>query len=320
MTMRLLSVLLCLLLSVAAPSVAFAQSASNPAPLSQTLKGEAKQAYDGAKLLFEDGDPAGAFTKFNHAYEVSKEPRLLWNMAICEKELRHYASAARLVGRYLSEAGNEISAESRANALATQKALRGFYSELTLENLPTGARVFVDDVSAGIAPLKEPILVDLGQRRIGVELEGYESFEQQLEVPGATPVTLRVSLVALKTAASLSVTTKGKSDVISIDGKVVGNGQWRGSLPAGDHVLRVTAPGKRAFQSHIQLSPGGSRSLEVTLEDQKKAVIWPWLVGGAVLLAGAGVGGYFLLRSEKESGQVPQGDLGTIYLPALRAP
>lgn len=318
--MRLLPLLLCLFLSLALPAAAFAQSAATPAPLSETLKGEAKQAYDGAKLLFDDGDPAGAFTKFNRAYELSKEPRLLWNMAICEKELRHYASAARLVGRYLSEAGRTISAESRANALATQKALRGFYSELTLRSLPVGARVSVDGVSAGAAPLKDPVPVDLGQRRIRVELDGHEPFERQLDVPGATPVTLEVSLVPLKSASSLSVSTKGRTDVISVDGKVVGNGHWQGSLPAGEHVVRVTAPGKKAFQSHIQLSSGGSRTLEVTLEDEKKAAVWPWLVGGAVLLAGAGVGGYFLLRPDNESGKVPQGDLGSIYLPALRVP
>lgn len=315
--MQVASFALLLCLGVAVPSAALAQS--NVTPLSESLTGESRQAYDAGKLLFEDGDPAGAITKFKRAYELSKDPRLLWNMAVCEKEARHYASAARLVARYLNEGGNRLTPENRSNAEATRDALRGFYSELTLKALPAGARVTIDDVSVAPALLTAPIPVDLGQRRVRVELEGYEAFERAIDVPGATPVELQVTLTKAVHSASLSVASSGKEDVISLDGKAIASGHWQGTVTPGEHVVRVTGPGKKPYEVRFQLANKASRSLQVSLEDEAKrgGALWPWLVGGAAVAVGAGIGGYFLLKPEDKQAPMPDGKLGTIYIPLL---
>jgi phosphate/sulfate permease len=122
-----------------------------------------------------------------------------------------------------------------------------------------------------------------------------------------------VTLTAVRTSATLSVVA-GSQDVISVDGKVVGSGQWLGTLPAGEHVVRVTAPGKKAYETHLQLTPKGSRTLQVTLADEKSATVWPWLVGGAAVAVGAAIGGYLLFKPGDQPGKAPQGTLGTIYL------
>lgn len=305
-----------LLLASATPSFAQTASASASAPLAESLKGEARAAYDGAKLLFEDGDAAGALAKFQRAHELSGDPRLLWNMAVCEKELRHYARAARYVASYLETGAGKLSAESRQSAEGTRDALRAFYSELSLEGVPPGSRVSVDGASVGTAPLTGPVPVDLGRRRIRVEAPGFEAFEQQLDVPGATPMSLKVTLTPAKTSGVLHVSSSGAQDVIAIDGKVVGSRDWQGSLPAGEHLVRVTARGKKAYESRIQLSVGGDRSLQVSLQDDSKVTLWPWIAGGAAVLVGAGIGGYFLLKPDDAAGEAPHGKLGTIYLPA----
>ncbi|HKQ68527.1 MAG TPA: hypothetical protein VJT73_04270, partial [Polyangiaceae bacterium] len=66
-------------------------------PLSETLTGSAKTDYDAAKILYQDGDYSGASLKFKQSYEASKDVRLLWNMAACEKSQRHYAKVQKLV-------------------------------------------------------------------------------------------------------------------------------------------------------------------------------------------------------------------------------
>jgi hypothetical protein len=60
---------------------------------------------ESAKLLFDDGDHAGARTRFKRAYDVSKDVALLWNIGVCEKALNHCAGSARVVSRYLKEGG-----------------------------------------------------------------------------------------------------------------------------------------------------------------------------------------------------------------------
>src|ERR1700733_6393409 len=81
----------CVLALLAAPAPAAAQPRkpgravfAPPKPLSATLTGQAKADYDGGVLLYQDGDHATALQKFQHAYDVSKDPRLLWNVAACE--------------------------------------------------------------------------------------------------------------------------------------------------------------------------------------------------------------------------------------------
>ncbi len=301
-----------LLSALPSPAVAAA-----PAPLSQSLTGEAKAAYDSGRLSFEDGDSPGALAKFSHAYDVSHDPRLLWNMATCEKELRHYARAATLIGRYLNEGGNRISAEQRQSALDTQSALRAFYVSLTLSGLPEGATVFVDDTQVGRAPLSEPLLVDLGERSVRVEQPGFEPNETKLEVAGGgeleVTVTLKRSTVQSVQPPRLSIVSAGAQDIVAIDGKVVGSQRWEGALSIGEHSVRVTAPHKKPYESHVQLLAGSTRSLQVTLEDESHgSTLWYWVAGGAVLAAGAVVGGYFLLKPDDPSH--PTGKLGTVQL------
>src|SRR5437762_13903717 len=77
--------------------------AASTKPLTQALTGEAKADYDAGKVLASDGDFAGALIKFTSAYEQSKDARLLWNVAVCEKNMRHYSRVIATLNRYLSE-------------------------------------------------------------------------------------------------------------------------------------------------------------------------------------------------------------------------
>jgi hypothetical protein len=291
-----------------------------PAPLAQSLTGEAKAAYDSGRLLFEDGDSSGAMAKFSHAYDVSHDARLLWNVAACEKELRHYARAATLIGRYLKEGGNRISAEQRQSALETEHALRAFYVNVTLKGVPDGAIVLVDGTQVGRSPLAEPLLLDLGTRVVRVEQPGFEASETKLEVAGGGELEVAVSLKALPAVsaapARLSVVSSGERDIVAIDGKVVGSQHWEGPVTIGDHTVRVTAAGKKPYEAHVQLLAGSTRGLQITLEDESHGSnVWFWVAGGAAVAAGAAVGGYFLLKPQESAGAHPEGKLATVYLP-----
>lgn len=77
---------------------------STARPLAQSLRGEALEAYKRARLLFSEKDFPGALAMFQISMEKSRDPRLLWNMAACEVEQRHYTKALGYMKRYLREA------------------------------------------------------------------------------------------------------------------------------------------------------------------------------------------------------------------------
>lgn len=310
----------CIALAVAvfeAPSLAQSGTAPSAAvSLADSLQGPARQAYDSAKLLAANHDFVGALTEFRHSYELSKDPRLLFNMAICEKELRHYGRMEVLLGQYLSE-GNAalISPENRATALEAMNAARPLVATLRVSVNEAGASVTVDGEPVGKTPLVTPVRVDLGRHTIAVKKEGFDSVEQTIETPGGSDTPVTITLTAPKHAAQLVVVAEAEATV-AVDEQVVGKGRFDGMIPAGTHEIRVTLAGKLPYQTQIELHTGETRTMEVTLEGEHKRPIWPWIAGGAVLAAGAVVGGYFLFKPE-DHGTPLMGQLATVQANAF---
>jgi serine/threonine protein kinase len=90
------------------------------------------------------------------------------------------------------------------------------------------------------------------------------------------------------------------------------------SAPSGAvQATSASQGGKKPYEVHLQLASKSSRTLQVTLQDEHRgATLWPWIAGGAAVVVGASIGGYFLFKPAQEPGKAPEGKLGTIYLPA----
>jgi hypothetical protein len=289
--------------SPAAAPVAPPASTEPPKPLAETLTGEALAEYESASLLYRDGDYAGAVTKFNHAYDLAHDPRLLWNIAVCEKNLRHYASVQRLVTRYLAEGGAFLTAEDRASAEALLSAIASFVSSLTVNVNPAGAAVIVDGRVVGKSPLPEALNVDMGSHVIGAQLEGYVEQKRTIELVGGRATDVSFELQEMRHEGKLRVFA-GPREEIYIDGKIAGIGQWEGVLPSGVHRVRVTAPEKKPYESDVSVVDAEVSSVNVSLSDiekqQSSTSPWLWILGGAAVAAGAGLGGYYLFRSPND--------------------
>ena len=294
-------------------AIALAATNARAETLAEALTGQAKTEYDAGRNLLEIHDDQAAFLKFKRAYELSKDARLLWNMAICQKELRHYAKAVALVDLYLEQGGDKLSAEMRANAVATRTALNGLHSEAVLTNAPAGASVFVDDEPAGTTPLAKPIPLDVGAHVIRLEHPDYETATYPLkEVTGGQPVSVAVTMKP-RTGGQLHVLA-GAGDTIAVDGTVVGTESWRGEVKPGSHTVRVSAKAKKPYVVDVDMKPRGSRSLQVSLQDEATGgPIWPWIAAGAAVVAGVSVvGGYFLFAPQDGTAPPPAGKLGTV--------
>lgn len=309
-----------------------AKPAPPPAPaappsLSESLTGDAKADYEAAKLLYGNGDHAGALVKFTAAYDKSKDPRLLWNMAACEKSLRRYSNLVALLRRYLAEGQSVLSDAEKADAEALIKVSQPLTASLDLAVTESGARVFVDDNPVGETPLAAPIVVDVGPRKIRIEKAGFEPYREELVVGDSPRVKLVAKLEKAVTDATLIVYTARPKDEITVDGTLRGLGTWKGSVPSGSHTVRVTAPEMRPYQSDIFLREKESRTIAITLEREPvrpSAGIpaWVWIGGGALVLAGGAVGGYFLFKPEDKQAETPVGTLdpGSVQASLPRAP
>lgn len=297
---------LTLLASAGRPCAADEPAAAPRPTLSESLTGDAKTDYEAAKVLFENGDFAGAATKFGQAHERTKDPRLLWNIAVCEKGLRHYVRVQKLVARYLEEGRDLASPEQARAARALVEAVKPFVGTLKISAEP-GAEIAIDGEPVGVTPLPARVPVDLGSHKLTAEKQGFRSFAAAFTIAGGDETSLDVVMKAQSTKARLSVLT-GEGDSIAFDGTVVAVTRWQAEVEAGTHALRVTAPRRKPYEIRLDLEGGANRTVEVTLESESRP-LWPWIAGGIALSGLAVVGGYFLFKGDERPAEQPQGSL-----------
>jgi hypothetical protein len=290
-----------------------APGAQQGAPLSDSLTGVAKSEYDGGRVLFVNGDYAAALVKLRRAHDLSHDPRLLWDMAACEKNLRHYVKVHALLERYLAEGGDRISADDRRGAEYALKTVQSFVSPLRLEVDQPGAAILVDGEQVGVSPLSQTVLVDIGSRQVTVTKAGFKPVTETVRVDGGHEVAFSVRLEVARERARLSIGAS-KGNVIEVDGTVVGEGRWEGNVAAGLHRIRIAAPEKKPYETEVLLRDDESRQLQVSLESEKRST-WMWIAGGAAVAAGAAVGGYFAFRPHTGEAERPVGSLGQAQLP-----
>ncbi len=308
------------------PTLAVAQSAAKPGaaaaaavkPLAETLTGEAKANYEVAVTLYRDKDYTNASARFKQAFDESKDPRLLWNMAACQKALRRYSQVQSLVNQYValgSTRGLLTDADKR-EAEQLLSVIDTLVAPLKVEVSEPGAQIIIDDLEVGISPLDKPLMVDMGAHKLRITKPDFIDFEKDVTITGGQTVSVKATLVKHSREGRVSVRTSEKNAVIVLDNKTVGSSEWFGPASVGAHLLRVSAPGFERWQADFTLTEGAVRTFEVTLKAEKKPIpLWVW-VGGGVLLAGglaaASVGAAFALRgSECGDSSTPSCPAGT---------
>ncbi len=173
-----------------------------------------------------------------------------------------------------------------------------FTAKLTVNVSEAGAELSIDDEVIGTTPV-EPVVVDIGTRKLRVRKSEFEEITKDVPVGGAAQVSLEVKLVKIIHEGRL-VVRASSGGTIAIDDKVVGTGSWEGILPSGGHSLKVSAPKMRVYQTEVFIQDKQSRDVGVTLEAEpgKGIPTWVWITGGVVVAGGLAVGGYFAFKKD----------------------
>ena len=291
--------------ATAAPPAA--APAPGPKPLADSLTGEAKAAYDAGRLLYGDGDFAGALVKLQAAYDIAQDPRLLWNMAACEKGMRHYAKVVLLVRKYLASSGDVIAEDDRKEAQDLLNAIESFTVGLSIGVNEADAQVVIDGEPVGTTPLPGPITVDIGTRSIEVKKPGFVPFSQSVPVGGSKDAALAVKLVPEVHQGELTVNAP-RGATILIDGKRVGVAHFVATLSSGGHTLRVEAPGMRPYQSEVMVQDREQRGVDVVLEALAPPISAPHETAGPLHDMELGLRTGFGVMTTKARGQNDSGE------------
>jgi hypothetical protein len=262
-------------------------SASAPAPRASAPvaapPADVRQDLEAGKQFSLDRDFGGALLRFSRAYDATHDPKLLVDIAMCEKNMQQYARAARYLDQALASAPPGLTAAQASEAHELYNSLLPSLGRVRVTVDPPGATVIVDDVPVGQAPLSGDVLVDPGERHFRVTKAGFREFSASVMVAGTNPKLLEVKLDREVEEGRVRIHTSPKNEVV-LDG-VVGYGNWDGRVAPGPHSLKISAPGMHPFEPDLLVVANKTHTFDVTLQPDTGGPVWLWVTGGAVVVA-----------------------------------
>lgn len=286
-----------------AQPAASAPDSAPPKPLDEMLTGAARADYTLGRSLFEHGDYANAFAKFQSAYEASGDARLLWNMVACTVKMHQYRRSIALLEQLKENGRGVLLPEDWATIAALEQNARALLGTLDIAVSEPDAEVTIDDELVGKTPLSGKVLIDSGLRRIRISKPGFKDHVHTETVKPGAEMTLKIRLEPKVPTGRLSVITS-PGGRIALDGKPLGQGRWDGTVPSGHHVLRVTAPGMVPYPSEIVIQDDVLSRIRVDLtplETPGRVPAWVWIAGGTLVVAAGVIGAVVLLQPSPAS-------------------
>lgn len=266
------------------PAAAQSSSGATAAPLTETLTGEARSDYEAARQLLTLHQDLAALIRFRLAYDQVRDPRLLANIALCERNLGHPARAATLFQRALAEGASLFAPQQLEQLNELLEACLASVARVHVSVNVTEAVVQVDDQAVGRSPLPADVLLDPGAHRVRVVKAGYRDFSREMTVAGPGPMSLEASLEP--ELSGIVRVRAGEHDAIAIDGRVVAKAAWEAHLTPGPHSIDVTRDGAAPFRTDVEVRTNEARTLDVALGADRRIPTWLWVTGTTVVAIG----------------------------------
>lgn len=253
-------------------TTAFAQPAKKK-PLRDQLPPEAQKQWDSALALYKSGQWDGARTGFAAAYEASKNPRVLFNVAVCEKNLGRYARAIETFKKELTEGKGQLASDEEADVRAQITGLETFVAELTIDVSEPGADIYVDENKVGTSPLSAPVSVQVGERHIRAIKPGFAEGRETIDMKGGGAAKVSVKLAPNVKTSLVNIAVIGPPNaVVKIDGKEVGAAPYKGqvAVTADPHQFSAEAPGYVTATQSFVVREGEPSNLTLHLDPEQQ--------------------------------------------------
>jgi hypothetical protein len=265
------------------PTTAWAQGKT----LKDSLPIEARGHWDAGIALAQKAtqtqDPktwASARTSFYEAYKVSNNPRVLFNVAVCEKNIQQFHKAYQTIQKELDDgktATPPLNAAEIKEATEFKQGLEKFVAKVSVDVDPKDAEVFLNDDKLDLTK-PGPYLVSIGESRVVAKKPGFADAVQKLELAGGATGTATLKLLPLERTSIVNVAVVGpQRATVKVDGQEIGYATaatpFSGPVKVQDtpHQISVEAPGFATATQTVTVKEGPPIFLNIQLAaDQAK--------------------------------------------------
>jgi hypothetical protein len=241
------------------------------------LRGDSQKSFELGVTLYRNGDKKGARAAFLEAYENSKNPRLLYNVAICERDFGRYPAAAEFFERELQEGRDFLSASEKRELESAIEQLKSVIGFLKVTSSEPGATVSIvrdgAEEELGKTPMKDPVAVSTGGPYfIVVRKAGFEPVTFRANFESQKVFDKSVTLESVVRSTDLEVQIEGPTSAsIEVDGNERGaasaGSPFKGKLSVTPepHVVTASADGFVTARQTVVAKEGEKVALRMAL-------------------------------------------------------
>lgn len=153
---------------------------------------EAGKHFSRGVTLYNEADYHAALVEFKRAYDIAPSATVLYNIGQTYYQLQNYAAALSTLDRYLAEAGP--TAPHRSEVEATIDTLQSRVGKLSIITTVADCEIAVDDEVVGKTPIREPIPVSVGRRKLTASRDGRVVETRFVDVAAGDTVQVPLSL------------------------------------------------------------------------------------------------------------------------------
>ena len=141
----------------------------------QEAKDLAQKHYANGLAFIESEDFASAASEFKASVNLFPTKEGYFNMANCYKAIDQYAEALDAIVKLRIDFGKELTRKWKKDIDDFEASVRALVANLTINVNVEGAAILVDGLMISTSPMKEPLMLAVGEHEISVSMPGYET-------------------------------------------------------------------------------------------------------------------------------------------------
>ena len=246
---------LCAALLAASP----AEAQPRRAPREDPVEAEAREHFRRGVDRTDEGQFDAAMSEFNAAWELTHNPRLLYNLAVTHEARGDAASALATLERFAREAPPRAVEAQRADLESARARLRERVATVVLALDVPGVEMRIDGALITPEAAREGVLVNLGRRRITVTAPGWHPYERVVDLASGAREVIRDGMT--RVTSTVMVESDVPDAEVLIDGSHVATTPMEApaTVPEGTHTVEVRRAGYTPFSRVVEARGVGVR-------------------------------------------------------------
>ena len=257
------------------------------------------------RQLYKNGRYAEAIERYEAAFDAVPDNELLYSIAVSYQQLRLWRRCIESFDKYLKLGPMGPKRARAVNAKENCETRVEVRQMLNIQTEPAGANVFVgqrDEPMVGQTPLS--ITLPSGSHRIWIELDGYLTLENEIQIQRGQPFELALELQAAASDGQIFVDSNVVDAQVYLDGERLRFTPFTApvSVRPGSYQLVVERDGYRRFKKQVTVTSKGLIRVPVPLERTAGVRTWRTPGGWGSIVAGLGAIGLGIMAKSDADG------------------